>query len=161
MTITLQIISVSFSVSCPFSAVLKSAVTCCTKKRGVTRVRWACAQRLADWGAICFSFRTKFEACRQICIDVRSIKFAETHFRSSRVVAHGKGGHAVPFCKLFFFTDVPEDGWGAVLQVWRPGVWFLLKSLGFSIYLILSAALWPSCRLRLLTEMSTKNLPGV
>jgi hypothetical protein len=33
-------------------------------------------------------------------------------------------------------------------------------SLDFSIYLILPAALWPLGRLKPLTEMSTRNLPG-
>jgi hypothetical protein len=34
-------------------------------------------------------------------------------------------------------------GWGTVLQAGRSLVWFSIRSLDFSIYLILSAALWP------------------
>jgi hypothetical protein len=47
-----------------------------------------------------------------------------------------------------------------MLQVGRSRVRFLMRSSEFLIGLILPAALWPWDRLSLLTEMSTKHLPG-
>jgi hypothetical protein len=42
----------------------------------------------------------------------------------------------------------------------RSRVLFPMSSLDFSVDIILPAALWPWDRLRLLTEISTRNLPG-
>jgi hypothetical protein len=47
-----------------------------------------------------------------------------------------------------------------MLQDGRLGAQFPMRSLDFSIDLILPTTLWPWGRLRLLTEMSTRNLPG-
>jgi hypothetical protein len=47
-----------------------------------------------------------------------------------------------------------------MLQAKRSRVRLLIKSLDFSVYLILQAALWSWGRLSLLTDMSTRNLPG-
>jgi hypothetical protein len=50
-------------------------------------------------------------------------------------------------------------GWGIMLQARRLCVQFLMRPLDFSIDLIL-ATLWSWGWLSLLTEMSTRNLPG-
>jgi hypothetical protein len=47
-------------------------------------------------------------------------------------------------------------GWGTTLQAGRSRVPFPMRSLNFSIHLILPSAIWPQP----LTEMSARNLPG-
>jgi hypothetical protein len=51
-------------------------------------------------------------------------------------------------------------GWGTTLQAGRWWVRFPMKSLDFSIYLILPAALWPLVSTQPLTELSARNLPA-
>jgi hypothetical protein len=50
--------------------------------------------------------------------------------------------------------------WGTVLQAGKSRVRFPKNSLDFLIDLIFLTVLCPLSRLRLLTEMSTRNLPG-
>jgi hypothetical protein len=57
-------------------------------------------------------------------------------------------------------TGLGSVGWGITLQV-ENRVWFPMRSSDFLIDLILPAALRPWGRLILLTEMSTRKLPGV
>jgi hypothetical protein len=51
-------------------------------------------------------------------------------------------------------------GWSTMLEAGRSRVRLPMMSLDFSIDLLLPAALWPFYRLKLLTEMCTRNLPG-
>jgi hypothetical protein len=51
-------------------------------------------------------------------------------------------------------------GWGTMLQAGRSRARIPMRSLDFSIDLILAPALWPWGWLSLLTEMSTRNLAG-
>jgi hypothetical protein len=57
----------------------------------------------------------------------------------------------VPHCHI---------GWGTMLKAGRSRVRISMRSLDFSICLTLPVALWPWGRVSLLTEMSTRNLPG-
>jgi hypothetical protein len=50
--------------------------------------------------------------------------------------------------------------WDTMLQDLRSRVRFPMRSLHFSIYIILPAALWPLGSTQPLTETSTTNLPG-
>jgi hypothetical protein len=52
-------------------------------------------------------------------------------------------------------------GWGTMLQAWRSWVRFPMRSLGFSVDLILPATIWPRGSTKPVTEMSTRNLLGV
>jgi hypothetical protein len=51
-------------------------------------------------------------------------------------------------------------GWSTMLQVGRSRVQIPMRSLDFSIDLILPVALWPWELTQPVTEMSTRNLPG-
>jgi hypothetical protein len=51
-------------------------------------------------------------------------------------------------------------GWGTMLQAGRSRVRIPMRSLDFSIDLILPVALWTLGSTQPLTEMSTRNLPG-
>jgi hypothetical protein len=51
-------------------------------------------------------------------------------------------------------------GLGSMLQAGRSRIRFPVRSLDFTIDLILPAALWPLGSTQPLTEMSTSNLPG-
>jgi hypothetical protein len=51
-------------------------------------------------------------------------------------------------------------GWGTMIQAGRSWVRFPMRTLDFSLDLTLPAAPWPWGRLTLLTEMSTRKLPG-
>jgi hypothetical protein len=52
-------------------------------------------------------------------------------------------------------------GWGSMLQAGSLCVWFLMRSLEFSIYLILPAALWPCRQLSLLQKWVSGIFLGV
>jgi hypothetical protein len=66
---------------------------------------------------------------------------------------------------LFIVTAVGACGsvvgWDTMLKVGRSRLRFPMSSLDFSIDIILPATLWPWVWLHLLTEMSTRSLPGV
>jgi hypothetical protein len=61
----------------------------------------------------------------------------------------------LPF--LYFYGSVV--GSGTILQAARSRVLFLMRSLDFSVDVILPVALWPLGSTQPLREMSTKNLP--
>jgi hypothetical protein len=58
------------------------------------------------------------------------------------------------------FTSIPVKCWGTVLQAGRSQAPFPMRSLDFSIDLIFPASLWSWDQLSLITEISTRNLPG-
>jgi hypothetical protein len=51
-------------------------------------------------------------------------------------------------------------GWGTTLQASRWCIWFPMKSMNFSIDIILQATLMALWSTQPLTKMSTRNLPG-
>jgi hypothetical protein len=66
--------------------------------------------------------------------------------------------YAWPFVKCTARGSVV--GWGTMLQTGRSRVRIPMRSLDFSIYLILPAALWTLGSTQPLTGMSTRYIPG-
>jgi hypothetical protein len=79
---------------------------------------------------------------------IRYFQTANVNFRNNKMRLH--------LINISFGSVV---GCGTMLQAGRSRVWFPVRSLDFSIYLILPAALWPWGSTPPLTEMSTRNLP--
>jgi hypothetical protein len=91
--------------------------------------------------------------------------------KGSRLPLDPKLSQMDPFHILnhYFFRSYAEifrgpcssvDGWGNMLQAGRLRVWFPLKSMNFSIDLILPGCIMALGLTQPLTEMSTRNLPG-